>query len=363
MYAVATSSSYNFFMNVSMIANQFIIRLYEGLAEAAYVVYALMLSAMMIYFLYRYLTNTASNILAMFGQVLLVLVTYQFAFKSEIFLNWIYYPVIQSIYNMSGYILLVAANLPTNAPDHLYAGFLKVDIVLEDLLLAYMKVITADNPSAWDVFTGNFHDFLVAMAGGVLYILLALLKIFFVIIFSIAIASAHILLAAFPFTIVFAAYQQSRWIFGASVRGFFRFALTPVFAAIAMGISLYVFADLHRQAQIILDPDFAGDASDGFFMTSLIATVFSLYLMSKSSEFAGILTQGGAGMGLDWFQRGASVAPGYGSAPVNLIKNIGKTVGGTGAKLAVGTSVAGYSSAVRFFTKSAPSKAGYLGIK
>lgn len=359
------STSYVFIMKVVTIASRITTLLYSSLADAAYIIYALLLVAMMIYFLYRYLTNTASNILTMFGQVLLILVTYQFAFQSSVFLTYIYEPIMTSLYKMTGYIILIATEVTPHqgnsigASNYLNTAFMQSDYVLDSMIRAYEKITQHDayNGDSW------MERLFDKLGEWILLGLMNLLKVYFAIVFSIAIASAHILLAIAPFAIVFAAYAQTRWIFGSVTRGFFKFALTPIFAAIAMGVILYVFQDLLNVAELFLDTENPEHPPENFTAPSLIAVIFGFYLMSKSSEFASMMTQGGGGAVSDLFGHGVSMSMGYGAASIRPLKNWGQSAGMGGAKLAGKGAVSGYSSAAKFFTKSPLSKASDLGVR
>lgn len=325
--------TYDFIMIVTEIANDFIKRLYKGLAKPATIIYRLLIFAMLIWFLTKYMMNTASNILGLFGQFILIYLTYEFALKSDVFFTWFYYPIVDALYDLSGYIMMTSANMTPKTSDFLYDGFVESDKVLKHLALAHFKIASSKASKInWIIF-GGMEAAGTALAAFVLFIATWGLKIYFAIIFSIAIVSYHVLLAAFPFVIILAAYPQTRHIFWSTLRGFFRFAITPVFAAVALGVTLFVFENLHQEALNILatnnnlDADNQQDLTADFFLHSFISVFFSFVLLAKASDFAFIVTQGGGQPFGDFFSRVMSTAAGVTIAKIPVVGQAATAVG------------------------------------
>jgi|DEB0MinimDraft_10_1074344.scaffolds.fasta_scaffold05862_3 hypothetical protein len=267
-------------------AETFVFLLYEGLGGAFQDLFFTLAVIFIAVEIVRILLNKNGQLLNIAKMGLTISLVSSIAFSPEIFKEYLYNPIVYTIYNMSAFIINLSVGEVGNSfsdprliikamLDSLDATVLSVKNIADKMIEIHGGLLSVDGVG-------------VALKFGALKILYFGLQAVFVVLFVVGIMAAHIFLALFPFALCFIAFKEMRGLSFNIFRAFSTYALMPFFISIAMGLTLNSLESLTGDANKYFEeltknpnalaPSFVGEA---FFIG-----ILSWFFHIKASEFA-----------------------------------------------------------------------------
>jgi hypothetical protein len=232
-------------------------------------------------------------------QVGMIVFINEVLFAKGVFIEWFYLPLSNSIYDLAGYIIgSTSKDLIGNvsAGDLLIEGFRILEEQKDKFFMAARNVKAA-LPTGMNFFAAVELWIII----GIFYLAVYLINFAFQIVFAMGILASTVMLSAMPFALALFVFPKTKHIFFNVVKSYFGFALMIPFAAVSMGITLFLINQLDgetvamsgidnkKMAAMIKNPAQIVD----YFENILVVVFFSFIFLVKSSEFAFRVVSGG----------------------------------------------------------------------
>ena len=210
-----------------------------------------------------------------------------FVFTSEHYYNYIYDTVKNVTLGFPAYIISLSSGGVGSTLEEMFLNL--------DQLSSNIHAVTAKMwASAPTPFAANF--FVVLFKVLVLNTCYFILKMMFIWLFIAATYSVYIMLTVFPFGIALAPFEQMRGLFFNMLKGLSSYMLVPVFAAIIMGIALYMSTDVSEQASFFISNGTTIPLDDDgfrfFYSKAVMISLLSMLMLIKVPEFSNQIMAG-----------------------------------------------------------------------
>ena len=277
--SAADQIGYEFLQSMMDVSQNFTLTLYEALAQSFQSLFYKIAVIIMVIHAAKMMFGSP-DIFGLIRLVLTIVFVNAIAFSADIFQDWIYEPIMQTVYSLPAFVVKIATNISSvtqTNEEALKAMFAAMSESMEKIRA--VGSLIADSK-------GLLKGTIIFFQGLALNIIYLVLYVIFVTMFILGIIAAHIMLVVAPFAIALIAFPQLRGLSFNVIRSFFTYSLIPFFAAVAMGMTLMSMSSLVNQADILLQSGNIEDISDTFFLQAILIGLFSIFFHLKASEFA-----------------------------------------------------------------------------
>jgi hypothetical protein len=322
----ANSISYDFITSMMQVSENFTLTLYDALTKSFQGLFYSIATIMVLIHMSRWLFGKP-DVVGLLKLFISIVAVNSLAFTSGAFEEWIYRPIMQTVYALPAFVIKISAGVPVNTSDSdsLRTMFTSMDSTIESMKSVGVLVMQQKSfwSSSWLWIQGLFMT-----------ILFTGLYCVFVVMFTIGVVASHVMLAMAPFAIALIAFESFRGISFNIIRAFFSYALIPFFASIAMGMTLSAIKGLVSEANKLVFDGNVDLISDTFLLQAILIGVFSWFFHLKASQFASQTIGGAISDFGQSFASGVGIVGGVaGGAAGMTAKKIG---GYAGAKAASG---------------------------
>jgi len=297
---------YQFITSMINISEEFVLTLFEGLAESFRKLFHFIAVIMVLFHTGKWLFGRP-DIVGLIKLFISIVAVNSIVFSAGVFEEWLYRPVMQTIYELPAYVISLTQGSYYNI-DALKDMLISIDKTIEDITKIGGLVI--DNNGVF-AMGGNLW---LLLQGVVLNILYFGLYCVFIVMFTIGIVAAHVMLATMPFAISLIPFERLRGLSFNTIRAFFSYSLIPFFVSIAMALTLSALTNITDEAQTLIQNGDAGEISNSFLLQAIVIAIFSWFFHIKASEFSSQVVGGAISNFGQNFATGVGVAAGSAKA-------------------------------------------------
>lgn len=275
----ADQVGYEFLQSMMAVSQNFTLTLYEALAQSFQSLFYKIAVIVMVIHAVKMMFGRP-DIFGLVRLALTIVFVNAIAFSADTFQEWIYDPIMQTVYALPAFVIKVATNISSVSStneDALKAMFSAMSESMEKIRA--VGSLIADSK-------GLLKGTIIFFQGIALNVIYLILYIIFTTMFILGIIAAHIMLVVAPFAISLIAFAQLRGLSFNVIRSFFTYSLIPFFAAVAMGMTLMSMSTLISQADTLLQEGDITKIDDTFFLQAILIGLFSIFFHLKASEFA-----------------------------------------------------------------------------
>lgn len=272
------SISYEFISSMMTVSENFTLTLYDALTLSFRNFFYTIATIMVIFHVSKWIFGKP-DVVGLLKLFISIVAVNSLAFTAGVFEEWIYRPVMQTMYALPAFVVKVSSGVPMSfaSSDALKNMLISMDMTIESMTSVGSLIM--DQRS----FLGSTW---LWIQGLLITILFTCLYCVFVVMFTIGVVASHVMLAAAPFAVTLIAFERLRGISFNIIRSFLSYSLIPFFAAVAMGMTLSAIRGMVNEAEMLLSSNDADLIPDTFFWQALAIGVFSWFFHVKASQFA-----------------------------------------------------------------------------
>lgn len=280
----AHASSMNLLFDISNdivgLVEGFTMRLYEAVAVSYRQIYFLLCSIILPAVIYSYVKNKISEetVVSFFIAIFL---SATIALNKNNFITFIYKPFFDTLYGFASYI----ANVSN---DNYYGGGGGVESMFANIYTSSDKLVEIlddmqgkINVSLFSVFKA----FAIVLTILIIKFLFLFLVALFVIRFTVAVFSAHIIMIIMPITLSLFPFKSLRPYGFNHIKCLFQYGLTVIFYCISISISAYLIDGIQDIAKS-LDYSAENGITYQFLLSAIITAGMGYIMLLSSNEFA-----------------------------------------------------------------------------
>lgn len=273
---------------------------------------------------------------------------------TAIFKKWVYQPIVGTTMQTANYILYVSSGKELSNTQPLLNSMAILERNFAKVGQVGVSYLQQEKKTQGGIVR-NFDGYIgTVIKVGILTFLYAMLAIAYPFIYMLGLASIHILLAIAPICLMLGTIPKMRSMMMNWLREIGTFAFIPIFASIAMGLTVFILNQTTQELDALINSESA-DIPEGVFLKLGLVGLFSIFFHIKSTSFAARVlggqdsnfgqafsTASTAGMGAAKAASGKAIAAsGLGAVGANASAKVA-----TGRDSLVGTALKETASAV-----------------
>ncbi|MDD2840012.1 MAG: type IV secretion system protein [Rickettsiales bacterium] len=280
----AHASSMNLLFDISNdiigLVEGFTMRLYEAVAVSYRQIYFLLCSIILPAVIYSYVKNKINEetVVSFFIAIFL---TATIVLNKDNFITFIYKPFFDTLYGFASYIANVSSDNYNSSAGGVETMFGNIYTSSDQLIEILDKMQEKVNISLFSVFKG----FAVILTILIIKFLFLFLVSLFVIRFTVAVFSAHIIMIIMPITLSLFPFKSLRPYSFNHIKCLFQYGLTVIFYCISISISAYLIDGIQEIAKS-LDGSGENIITYQFLISAIITAGLGYIMLLASNEFA-----------------------------------------------------------------------------
>lgn len=303
-------------------SEKFVFRIFEELGKQIKGIFVIAVSGYLFITIVQWMWKRELQLIQTLLTLFMMIFAWQIVYHNDAFDRFVYTPIIQTTESAAGFMIVTASGGTSSYGE----GALQDTLQTMQQEMAKINTINeaylqrAEDEGRLRVVSA-FKYWIKGLFVSVIYGALALVFCF---LYMIGIVAIHFMLVLTPFVIVMGSIPQLRGIFKNWGKTIFTFSLMPVFASIAMGLTIFIIGDLADQAVYAAGKMAEGQKMpEGLYLMIIGTGIISIFMHLKAAEFASHLAGGPlsnfgqlAGAGI---AAATGAAKAYGAAPAGRL--------------------------------------------